>query len=161
MILPQERQLGAAAKSGWSDALHVHLRGVLEVDKEGLVVSSRAEMAEVKSEMEDVVVVVPPRDGEDETLWPWFFLWACLDRTLGRYSEIRLPEADGGGRFEAPTILGRGLLQLCRTTVGAYLLRSVQSRDDGDVCSSLVLTLTVMTQRYRDIVTSDLPTLWH
>lgn len=43
-------------------ALQVHFRGSLD-ERVGLVVSSRAEMAEVRSEMEEVVV---PRDGDAE-----------------------------------------------------------------------------------------------
>lgn len=71
MILPQDRQFGTAAKRGWMEALQVHLRGVLEEASEGFVVSSRAEMAEVRSDMDEVVAVLPPREGDDEAeLWP-------------------------------------------------------------------------------------------
>lgn len=115
MILPQERQLGAAAKRGWMEALHVHFCGVLE-ERLGFVVSSRAEMAEVRSEIDDVVVVAP-LDGDAEAELPWCFLCDCLERTFGMYSEMRLPCAEGGGRLEAPTMVmgnarhnGRGVM---------------------------------------------------
>ena len=60
-------------------------------------------MAEVRSEIEEVVAV--PRDGDADDEFAWCFLWDCLERTLGMYSEMRLPWAEGGVRFEAPTML--------------------------------------------------------
>ncbi len=59
MILPQERQLGAGAKRGCRVALQLHFREV-EEEREGLVESSRVAMADVRSEMELVVVVSLP-----------------------------------------------------------------------------------------------------
>lgn len=55
MILPQLRQFGAVVKSGWIEALHGHLRR--SVDSFGLVESSSAAIADVRSDMLDVVVV--------------------------------------------------------------------------------------------------------
>ena len=51
MILPQERQLGAAVRRGWRWALHVHFRSAVDVDAEAEVEgawiwSSRARIAE-------------------------------------------------------------------------------------------------------------------
>ncbi len=47
MILPQERQLGAAARRGWRVARHVHRREAGEaVERDGLVWSSRVRIAE-------------------------------------------------------------------------------------------------------------------
>lgn len=56
MILPQETQFGAGAKRGCKVVLQLHFLGV-EVESVGLVESSRAAMAEVRSEMELVMVV--------------------------------------------------------------------------------------------------------
>lgn len=57
MILPQLRQFGAVAKSGWIEALQGHFRRSL--DSFGFVDSSSAAIADVRSERLDVVVVVP------------------------------------------------------------------------------------------------------
>ena len=59
MMCPQFKQLGAGAKSGWMLALQPHMRGVPDVVRVGFVVSSRAEMADVRSAIEEVVVVAP------------------------------------------------------------------------------------------------------
>lgn len=81
MILPHERQLGAGAKSGWIVVLQVHFRGV--VDEVGLVESSRAAMAAVRSLMEDVVVVdAEPLLGVEVPEWAGFL--DCFAFTLGR-----------------------------------------------------------------------------
>jgi hypothetical protein len=53
MILPQLRQLGAGVKSGCRVALQGHV--TVAWDLEGLVVRSRREIAEVRSEIESVV----------------------------------------------------------------------------------------------------------
>lgn len=84
------------------EALQVHVRGVL-FERDGLVVSSSWEMAEVRSAIDEVVAVAL-REG-DEEFGGWCFLCCCFERTLGRYSEIRLPCAEGGGRLEAPTMV--------------------------------------------------------
>lgn len=55
MILPQFRQFGAVVKSGWIEALHGHLRR--SEDSFGLVESSNAAIADVRSDMFEVVVV--------------------------------------------------------------------------------------------------------
>jgi hypothetical protein len=89
MILPHDKQLGAVSNKGCIDALHGHLRRSEE--SEGLVLSSRAAMAEVRSLMLEVVVALW---GVDEPELCAGFL-EVLDFTLGR-SEIRGPEADGG-----------------------------------------------------------------
>lgn len=56
MILPHDVQLGAGAKRGCKVALQLHFRA-LEVERVGFVESSSAAMAEVRSEIELVVVV--------------------------------------------------------------------------------------------------------
>jgi hypothetical protein len=96
MILPQLRQFGAGVKSGWMVALQGHLRGGWE-GRDGLVESSRAEMADVRSAIEEVVVVFVAGGGWrglDVPEWKDFF--AVLVLTLWRWSDMRLPEADGG-----------------------------------------------------------------
>ena len=77
MILPQFKQLGAGVKRGCSVALQRQTRGfeVVEDERSGLVVSSKDVIAEVRSEISDVVVLELEglgewpgfRDGEDET----------------------------------------------------------------------------------------------
>lgn len=55
MILPQLRQLGAVVNNGWIEALHGHFRR--SVDREGLVESSNAAIAVVRSLMLEVEVL--------------------------------------------------------------------------------------------------------
>lgn len=90
MILPQDKQLGAVANSGCTDALQGHFRRSVESD--GFVESSSAAIAAVKS-LILVVVVATTFDGVEEPDCAVFF--GCLVLTLGR-SDIKLPEADGG-----------------------------------------------------------------
>ncbi len=89
IILPHDRQLGAVSNSGCIDALHGQLRRSEE--REGFVLSSRAAIAEVRSLMLEVVVVLC--GVEEPGLCAGFF--DALDFTFGR-SEMREPEADGG-----------------------------------------------------------------
>jgi hypothetical protein len=90
MILPQDKQLGAVAKRGWIDALQGHFRR--SVESEGFVESSSAAMADVRSLMLAVVVVVD-LDGVEAPECTVFF--DCFVLTLGR-SDIKLPDAEGG-----------------------------------------------------------------
>lgn len=94
MILPQLRQLGAAAKSGWRVARQSHRRdeGEVLVEREGLVWSSRARMAESRSWR---VVEAPCIEGPPER--------AILvlgrgdeERLVDREDEISGPDAEGG-----------------------------------------------------------------
>ena len=99
IILPQLRQLGAAVRSGWRVARQVQRRVEGEVDRVGLVCSSRDWIAESKSER---VVEAPCMAGPPVRVIFVLFCGAgdavrgVFVRTLGR-SEIRGPEAEGGG----------------------------------------------------------------
>jgi hypothetical protein len=73
MILPQDRQFGAGVKRGCRVAAQEQVRE--EVEREGFVESSRAAMAEVRSEIEEVVV--------------WLFLLVFDGRRWG----VEVPEA--------------------------------------------------------------------
>jgi hypothetical protein len=69
MIFPQLRQFGAGVKRGWMVALQGHV--IFLVDLEGLVVRSRRDMADVRSDISSVVLSVDEtlcgfRDGEAE-----------------------------------------------------------------------------------------------
>jgi hypothetical protein len=90
MILPQDKQLGAVAKRGWMEALQGHFRRSVKSD--GFIESSSAAIADVRSLMLAVVVVVD-LDGVDGPECTVFF--DCFVLTLGR-SDIRLPDAEGG-----------------------------------------------------------------
>jgi hypothetical protein len=90
MILPQDKQLGAVAKRGWIEALQGHFRRSVESD--GFVESSSAAIADVRSLMLEVVVMVD-LDGVEAPECVVFF--DCFVLTLGR-SDIRLPDAEGG-----------------------------------------------------------------
>lgn len=116
MTLPQFKQFGAVAKSGWIEALQSHLRR--SVDNLGLVESSSAAIAEVRSAMLEVVVEAPlsrptfgvavPDCGCDCDVCVGFL--PCLARTLGR-SEINLPEAEeGDSGLALPVVAGEGSL---------------------------------------------------
>lgn len=89
MILPHDKQLGAVSNSGCIEALHGHFRR--SEDSEGLVLSSRAAIAEVRSLILEVVVALCGVD--DPELCAGFL--QVLDFTFGR-SDIREPEAEGG-----------------------------------------------------------------
>ncbi len=92
MIFPQDKQFGAVAKSGWIDALQGHCRR--SVESEGLVDSSSATIAAVRSLMlEVVVVVVVVLRGLEVP--ECTVLFACFVLTLGK-SDIKLPDAEGG-----------------------------------------------------------------
>ena len=97
MILPQLRQFGAGAKSGWIEAKQEHFRDSLL--RVGFVDTSSAAIAAVKSEMlvvvreflEWLVVVLLLCRVED---------FAALDLTFGNKSESIGPDAEGGGLLE-------------------------------------------------------------
>ena len=74
------------------DALHGHFRR--SVESEGLVESSRAAIADVRSLMLEVVVMATP-DFEGVEAPECAAFLDCFVRTLGR-SDIRLPDAEGG-----------------------------------------------------------------
>jgi hypothetical protein len=101
MILPQDKQLGAVANSGWTDALQGHFRR--SVESEGFVDSSSEAIAEVKSRMLEVVAVVD-LDGVEAPECAVFL--TCFVLTLGR-SDIRLPDAEGGSLYRG----GEGSLE--------------------------------------------------
>jgi hypothetical protein len=101
MILPQDKQLGAVANSGWTDALQGHFRR--PVESEGFVDSSSEAIAEVKSRMLEVVAVVD-LDGVKAPECAVFL--TCFVLTLGR-SDIRLPDAEGGSLYRG----GEGSLE--------------------------------------------------
>jgi hypothetical protein len=64
------------------------------VERDGFVESSRAAIAEVKSLiLAVVVVVVAPLDAVEEL--EWAALFGCLVMTLG-ISDVKLPAAEGG-----------------------------------------------------------------
>jgi len=89
MILPHDKQLGAVSNKGCIEALHAHCR--LSEDSDGLVLSSSAAIAEVRSLMLDMAVGFCGLEEPE-------LCTACLkllDFTFGR-SDIREPEADGG-----------------------------------------------------------------
>lgn len=116
IILPQLRQLGAATSRGWRVARHVQRRDEGPEEREGLVWTSRVRMAEswhwsvgdfgerrggrTRSwrvvdapcmELPPVTLILVFGAGEEvleDVREP--------ERTLGR-SEIRCPDADGGG----------------------------------------------------------------
>jgi hypothetical protein len=82
--------LGAVAKRGWIEALQGHFRRSVESD--GFVESSSAAIADVRSLMLEVVVMVD-LDGVEAPECTVFF--DCFVLTLGR-SDIKLPDAEGG-----------------------------------------------------------------
>lgn len=89
MIFPQDKQFGAVSNSGCIEALHEHFRRSVEI--EGFVLSSRLDMADVKSLMLEMFVA---SCGLDESEFLVTFL-ENLVFIFGR-SEIRGPDADGG-----------------------------------------------------------------
>lgn len=98
MILPQLRQFGAGAKSGWMAAKQEHFRDSLL--RVGFVDTSSAAIAAVRSDMLVVVkefldwlvvVLLLCRVEED---------FAALDLTFGNKSESIGPDAEGGGLLE-------------------------------------------------------------
>ena len=94
MIFPQFRQLGAVANSGCIVALQSQC--LLSEDNLGFVASSRVAIADVRSAILEVVVVVPFRDVEDPGCACVVDFLDCFDLTLGMKSDIRLPAAEGG-----------------------------------------------------------------
>ena len=75
------------------DALHEHFRR--SVESEGLVESSRAAIADVRSLMLEVVVVVAAANFDGVEAPECAAFLDCFVRTFGR-SDIRLPDAEGG-----------------------------------------------------------------
>ena len=102
MILPQFRQFGAVARSGWRVAKQVQRRAAVSVEeeREGLVWISRARIAESRSLR---VVEAPCMEVPPETAILVVGLGELareVVRTLGK-EEMRAPAADGGGLGEA------------------------------------------------------------
>lgn len=91
IIFPQFKQFGAGSNNGWIVAEHVHFR--LSAPMVGLVDTSSAAMAAVKSEMLLVVREPPPLE---ELAFPLCFCLLVFDRTFGSISERTGPEAEGG-----------------------------------------------------------------
>lgn len=112
IILPQFRQFGAVVKTGWIRPLQLHFVASFRFadDSVGFVVSSSCAMAAVRSAMLFVFVVVDDDnddgggaadedDGFVEALLctVGFFVSAVFALRVVKLSEIRYPDADGGG----------------------------------------------------------------
>lgn len=140
IILPQFRQLGAEVRRGWRVARQSHFRAALsaaEGEREGFVWSSRARMAESRSEraVEAPCMGVPPeraifvfegglageevREGWGDGFWEGL---REVVRTFGR-SEIREPAAEGGfwGRWTNTGVEVRERVEESGVEVGVEL----------------------------------------
>jgi hypothetical protein len=89
MILPQDKQFGAVSNRGCIEALHWHFR--LSEESDGFVLSSREAIADVRSLMLEVLVVLCGVEAPELCAG----VLGGLDFKFGR-SEIREPAADGG-----------------------------------------------------------------